>query len=60
MCIAIVKKQNATISDEYLKNCFENNPDGAGIAYAKDGQLYYVKGIFDVKTFIDEVRKRHT
>lgn len=57
MCIAIVKKQNATISDEYLKNCFENNPDGAGIAYAKDGQLYYVKGIFDVKTFIDEVRK---
>ena len=57
MCIAIVKPQGTEISDEYLENCFDNNKDGAGIAYAKDGKLYIVKGIFDKKQFIKEVRK---
>lgn len=57
MCIAIVKPQGTEISDEYLENCFDNNKDGAGIAYAKDGKLYIVKGIFDKKQFIQEVRK---
>lgn len=57
MCIAIVKPQGTEISDEYLENCFDNNRDGAGIAYAKDGKLYIVKGIFDKKQFIQEVRK---
>lgn len=54
MCIAIVKPQGTEISDEYLKNCFENNPDGAGIAYARDGKLYIVKGIFNQNTFIKQ------
>ena len=57
MCIAIVKPQGTTITDKCLETCFINNPDGAGIAYAKDGQLYIVKGIFDVKQFISEIRK---
>lgn len=57
MCIAIVKPQGTEISDEYLENCFDNNRDGAGIAYAKDGKIYIVKGIFDKKQFIQEVRK---
>ena len=57
MCIAIVKPQGTEISDEYLKNCFDNNRDGAGIAYAKDGKLYIIKGIFDKNTFIKAVRK---
>lgn len=57
MCIAIVKPQGTEISDEYLKNCFENNPDGAGIAYARDGKLYIVKGIFNQNTFIKTVRE---
>ncbi len=57
MCIAIVKPQGKNIPDEYLENSFENNNDGAGIAYAKDGKIYIVKGIFDKKQFIQEVRK---
>ena len=57
MCIAIVKPQDTEISDEYLENCFDNNNDGAGIAYAKNGKLYIIKGIFDKKQFIQEVRK---
>ena len=52
MCIAIVKPQGTVISDEYLENCFDNNNDGAGIAYAKDGTIYIVKGIFDKKQFM--------
>ena len=33
MCIARVKRGDApALSDEVLKNCFENNPDGAGWA----------------------------
>lgn len=57
MCIAIVKPQGTTISDEYLRNCFENNPHGAGIAYAKENVLYLIKGIFDVNKFIKKVRE---
>lgn len=57
MCIAIVKPKNKKISDEYLKNCFNNNPDGAGLAYAYNDELYYVKGIFDVEQFIKAVRE---
>lgn len=57
MCIAIVKTKDAVITDEELKNCFENNPDGAGLAYSKDNTLYYIKGIFDEKVFIQAVRE---
>ena len=57
MCIAIVKTKDSTISDDVLRNCFENNPDGAGVAYTKDGELYIVKGIFDVNNFIKIVRE---
>ncbi|MCD7740503.1 MAG: hypothetical protein LUH11_04055 [Candidatus Gastranaerophilales bacterium] len=56
MCIAIVKPQGTTISDKYLENCFENNNDGAGIAYSKDGKLFIIKGIFDEAKFIKIVR----
>ena len=57
MCIAIVKPKGIPISDEYLENCFENNGDGAGIAYAKDGNIHIVKGIFDINEFKKEVRE---
>ena len=33
MCIAIVKPAGTVISEDVLKQCFENNPDGAGFAY---------------------------
>ena len=33
MCIAIYKPANKRISKEILKNCFDNNDDGAGFAY---------------------------
>jgi predicted glutamine amidotransferase len=57
MCIAILKTKNGTITDAELKNSFENNSDGAGIAYTKNNELRIVKGIFDVETFIKTVRQ---
>ena len=53
MCIAIVKTKDGKITDQQLRNCFQNNPHGAGIAYSKDYQLYIVKGIFDEDAFIN-------
>lgn len=52
MCIAILKTKDGNITDEQLKNCFESNPDGAGIAYSKNDKLYMIKGIFNVNEFI--------
>lgn len=57
MCIAILKTKNGTITDEELRNSFENNSDGAGIAYTHNNELRIVKGIFDVETFIKTVRQ---
>ena len=57
MCIAILKTKNGTITDEELRNSFENNSDGAGIAYTHNKELRIVKGIFDVETFIITVRQ---
>lgn len=57
MCIAIVKPKGKEISDEALKNCFERNQDGAGLAFSKDGKLYILKGIFNKDEFVADVRK---
>ena len=57
MCIAILKTKEGVITDDALRNSFNNNKDGSGIAFTINNQLYYVKGIFDVNTFIETVRK---
>ena len=57
MCIAILKTKDGNITDEQLLNCFDNNPDGAGIAYTKDNKIFIVKGIFDAKQFVDAYHK---
>ena len=33
MCIAILNKKEATLKRELLKNCWDNNGDGAGLLY---------------------------
>ena len=57
MCIAILKTKDGNITDEQLLNCFDNNPDGAGLAYTKDNKVFIVKGIFDAKQFVEEYHK---
>lgn len=39
MCVIIVKPANETLSEEDLKSCYKNNPDGIGWMYAEDGKV---------------------
>ena len=56
MCIAIVKPKGKTIPTEHLKNSFDNNQDGGGVAYSKNGKVHIIKGIFSKKKFVKTVR----
>ena len=49
MCIAIVKPAGSVITEERLRACFENNPDGAGI-YTPEGGV--IKGLMTADDFV--------
>ena len=51
MCIAILKPKGEIIKKATLKTCFENNDDGAGYMFVKNGVLQFVKGFFTFKNF---------
>ncbi len=51
MCIALSKKIDKCVKREILENCFQNNSDGAGFAYIKNGELFIAKGFFDFESF---------
>lgn len=58
MCIIVVKdKKNKLPKEEYLRNCFENNPDGAGFMYTKKGSVIIDKGYMTYKNFIKRYKK---
>lgn len=58
MCILIVKPQNRLVpSREILKECFDRNPDGAGICYAKNNQIVLKKGFMTFEEFFVEANK---
>lgn len=48
MCVIAVKKAGITWPGKrYLRNCYTNNPDGAGIAWVDDKGLHVKKGYFN-------------
>jgi len=51
MCIAIAKPEGVDLFDNVLKNCFENNSDGAGFAYVDGDKIKIRKGFFTLKDF---------
>jgi len=53
MCIAILKKQEATVPKEQLKESFISNPDGSGYMFANNGNLTIKKGFFKFDEFYD-------
>lgn len=58
MCIIVVKDKNKPLpKDKYLKNCFENNPDGAGFMYLKNNQVIIDKGYMTYNSFEKRYRK---
>lgn len=57
MCIAVYIPKHQNISDEIIRNCFANNPDGAGIMYQKAGKVTIKKGFFNVDALIKAFRE---
>lgn len=53
MCLAIYKPSGKYVKEEHLGNGFANHSDGAGMAWAQDGQLHYKKGIFKLEEFLE-------
>lgn len=57
MCIAIAKPMGADLpSESILRNCFENNPDGAGFSYAIGGNVFIRKGYMTFPAFIEALK----
>jgi predicted glutamine amidotransferase len=54
MCIAILNTKSVTLKRELLNNCWKNNGDGAGILYAKDGQMQVFKEMKSFDNFYAE------
>ncbi len=52
MCIAIANLRSNLLSDKELENCWDNNPDGAGILYKEDGRLKIYKQLTSFSKFL--------
>lgn len=56
MCIIITKEKNAKpLPKEIFENCWDNNPDGAGILYNDGNMTYLYKGIMKKEEFLKTV-----
>lgn len=51
MCIAIYQPADKILTEEALKNSWESNPDGGGVAYIKNGEVKIYKELTNFKKF---------
>ncbi len=57
MCIIVIKPRGVKLPKEkILKNCFENNSDGAGIMFVKEGAVHITKGFMFWEDFRESYR----
>jgi|BioPla2DNA2_1021312.scaffolds.fasta_scaffold14732_5 hypothetical protein len=57
MCIIVYKPIGVELpSKETLKNCFDNNPDGAGFMYRKGREIRIRKGYMKFKSFYQALK----
>ena len=53
MCIIVAKDKKTKLpKEEYLRNCFESNDDGAGFMYVDNGKVIIDKGYMKYDKFI--------
>lgn len=52
MCLIIAIPANAEVSPKWMQNAWDTNPDGAGIAYAMEGEVRIDKGHMTYDAFI--------
>lgn len=57
MCLLIYKPAGAEIPKDYFKNAQDDNPDGFGLAYVKDGRLNVFKGLMKPKKAIAAIER---
>lgn len=58
MCIAIAKFKGINRpTNQIFEICFENNPDGAGFSYEKNGTVYIEKGFMVLENFIKRIEE---
>lgn len=50
MCIIVLNKKGL-IPENTLKTCYESNPDGMGLMYAKNGRIKIIKELTDFDKF---------
>lgn len=54
MCLAVVISKGSKLSEEYARNGFSRNSQGAGFAYIDEGKLKIEKGFFSFEDFWKE------
>lgn len=52
MCLAVFKPAKLGISEEYLRNAWQGNSDGAGFAFVRSNKVVIEKGFMGVKDFL--------
>jgi len=57
MCIIAIKPKKVKISNINLKNCWDNNPDGAGFMYSENNELIIEKGLMTFEDFSESYNK---
>lgn len=58
MCIIVAKKKGVLLPfKKTLKKCFENNSDGAGLMYVKDGKVIIDKGYMSFGEFYKRIKR---
>jgi hypothetical protein len=64
MCIAILNTPNITFSKSLISNCWDNNPDGAGLIWTdtKSQELFIFKELHSVEAYYNQyidIRRKH-
>lgn len=64
MCIAILNSNNITFSKSLISNCWENNPDGAGLIWTDTNtrELFIYKELHSVESYYNQyidIRRKH-
>lgn len=60
MCIVVIKEKDVKLPDmDTLKNCWDNNPDGAGFMYLDKGVIHIKKGFMTWTAFKRAYKAQH-
>ena len=56
MCILVIKPAGIKLpAKNIIQNCYDNNPDGCGMMWVKNGQVMIDKGLYDFETFYSKL-----